>query len=219
MRTSEQIDKLATALAKAQGALDDASKSSINPHFKSRYASLDAVRTAIREPLSLNGLSYVQCARAGQGFVEVETVLMHASGQFIAETLTMPAAQNTAQGFGTALTYCRRYSLMAMVGIAAVEDDDDGHAATHQPPVKHDDKPPVQFSKPKEPAESTKAVETAREVKQCKTEDDIDALKRTPEFVAAWKNMNNVDRAYVANAVDMQRAILRGETPDLMMAG
>ncbi len=127
MRMSQTISDLATALAKAQGAIDDAQKGSLNPHFKSRYADLAAVRAAIREPLAVNDLSYVQFARVAGSTVEVETMLLHKSGEYMAETLAMPVGKPDAQGIGSAITYARRYSLMAMIGIAP--DDDDGNAA------------------------------------------------------------------------------------------
>lgn len=127
MRMSETISELATALAKAQGAIDDAQKGSKNPHFNSRYADLAAVRAAIREPLAVNDLSYVQFARVAGSTVEIETMLLHKTGEYMAETLAMPVGKMDAQGIGSAITYARRYSLMAMVGIAP--DDDDGNAA------------------------------------------------------------------------------------------
>jgi 2-methylisocitrate lyase-like PEP mutase family enzyme len=207
MRTSEQINELAGALAKAQGALDDAEKAATNPHFRSRYADLAAVRDAIRVPLSSNGLSYVQMARGDTGAVEVETMLMHSSGQFIADTLRLPVLQNTPQAFGSALTYARRYSLMAMVGIAASEDDDDGNKATERAPMG----PPVVVStgRPdaaKEPAVSSKAIGMAREVKDLKSIADIEAFKKTGEFQSFWHEANAVDRKHVVGAVERKKA-------------
>lgn len=123
------VAKLAAALAKAQGQIDDASKDSVNPHFKNRYADLASVRAAIRRPLSENGIAYVQLPRSTEKSVEVETILIHAeSGQSIGETLRMPLQQQTPQAVGSALSYARRYALMSIVGLAA--DDDDGEAAS-----------------------------------------------------------------------------------------
>jgi hypothetical protein len=119
------------ALAKAQGVIENATKGSLNPHFKSRYADLAAVREAIRDPLAANGLSVIQLLRTVQGGVECETVLLHASGQRISETFFMPAMKTDAHGIGSAASYCRRYSLMAMMGIAG--EDDDGNAAVERP--------------------------------------------------------------------------------------
>ena len=128
MKMSDTITELAAALAKAQGQIDAATKGSSNPHFKSRYADLNALRETIREPLAVNDLSIVQMPRIDGSYVEVETMLLHKSGEYLAETLRMPYGQNTAQAIGSALTYCRRYSLGSILNLAA--EDDDGNAAT-----------------------------------------------------------------------------------------
>lgn len=144
MQMSAQIAKLATALAKAQAAIDDAAKDSTNPHFKSKYADLAAVRTAIRGPLSENGIAYTQLVSTSEDGVDITTLLIHGeSGELIGDTLTMPLAQRTPQAIGSAISYGRRYSLMSIVGIAA--DDDDGEAAherSHRDPTILYEKPP-----------------------------------------------------------------------------
>ena len=128
MNKSEHIGKLAEALAKAQGAIKHALKDSTNPHFKSSYADLASIWEACRKELSDNGLSVVQpCDFNEVGGLIVETTLMHSSGEWISGKLFMPVPQATPQGIGSAITYARRYSLAAMVGIAP--DDDDGEAA------------------------------------------------------------------------------------------
>jgi len=133
MRMSETIAELATALSKAQGMIDDATKTGLNPMFKSKYADLAAVRAAVREPLAVNDLTVMQFPRTADNHVEVETMILHKSGEFVAETLRLPVAKWDAHGIGSAITYGRRYGLMAMLSIAS--DDDDGNAAvTKQPP-------------------------------------------------------------------------------------
>jgi len=127
MQMSDTIAALATALAAAQGEIEDATKAGINPHFKSRYADLAAVRAVIRAPLAKHGLSIIQLPRAQNGVVEVDTMLIHKSGEHISETLRMPVAQMNAHGIGSAITYARRYGLMSILCLAA--DDDDGNAA------------------------------------------------------------------------------------------
>ena len=140
---SDSVAALAAALAKAQGMMSHASKDANNPHFKSRYADLAAVWSAVREPLSVNGLSVVQTVAQGDGTVGVRSLLLHASGEWISSLLEMPVAQKTPQGYGSALTYARRYALAALVGIA--QDDDDAEAATRpSAPVL----PPVQKRTP-----------------------------------------------------------------------
>ncbi len=139
MRMTEEIGALMTALAKAQGAMEDAEKDAANPHLKSRYANLAAVRRAVRKPLSDHGIAYVQLPRTGEGFVEVETLLAFES-QYISDVLRMPVLQNTPQGVGSAITYAKRYALMGMLGLAASDEDDDGHVASTNGNgyVKHD---------------------------------------------------------------------------------
>jgi len=119
MNTSEQINELAAALAKAQGMMDNAIMNRTNPHFKSKYADLAAIFVAARKPLSANGLAIVQTI--GDGVLH--TRLLHTSGQWIASEHPLPTS-GRPQEIGSALTYARRYSLSALIGIAADEDDD-----------------------------------------------------------------------------------------------
>ncbi len=131
MNTSEQVNELATALAKAQGIIKGATKDADNPFFKSKYADLASVWEACRSALAANGLSIVQAPRAsiaeGAWVIEVETRLLHTSGQWMAESLTLPVGKADAQGVGSAITYARRYALASFVGVAP--EDDDGNAA------------------------------------------------------------------------------------------
>lgn len=128
---SSSIAALAAALAKAQGEMEAATKANINPHFKSRYADLASVWDACRGPLSKHGLAVLQPVSADGARVTVTTILVHSSGEWLSEALTMTAAQNTPQGVGSTITYGRRYGLSSMVGIAP--DDDDGNAASGRP--------------------------------------------------------------------------------------
>jgi hypothetical protein len=133
---SPSIAALAAALAKAQGEMEGAAKANVNPHFKSKYADLASVWDACRAPLSKHGLSILQPVRADGPHVTVTTILAHSSGEWIEESLTMTAQQNTPQGVGSAITYGRRYGLAAMVGIAP--EDDDGNAASAQPAARQE---------------------------------------------------------------------------------
>ena len=119
MKTSEQISELAAALAAAQGMMENAIMNRINPHFKAKYADLAAIFDAARKPLSANGLAIVQTI--GDGVLH--TRLLHTSGQWIASEHPLPMS-GRPQEIGSALTYARRYSLSALIGIAADEDDD-----------------------------------------------------------------------------------------------
>lgn len=127
MQRSESINEIAQALAKAQGHMRYAAKDSANPFFKSKYADLTSVWEACRESLSLNNIAVVQTPVATEGGVAVETMLCHASGQWMSEVLELPVAKDDAQGIGSAITYARRYALASFVGVAP--EDDDGNAA------------------------------------------------------------------------------------------
>ena len=137
MNRSEQINELAAALATAQGQMGGAKKESDNPFFKSKYADLASVVDAIRGPFAEHGLSYVQAPKPIDGErVCVETLLMHASGQWISSEVDVPVSKQDAQGYGSALTYARRYGLQAIAGVAA--EDDDGNAAAGAKPKPTD---------------------------------------------------------------------------------
>ena len=128
MQTSESINELATALAKAQGEITGALKDSANPFFKSKYSDLASCWDACRTPLSKNGLSVVQPAEADDTGVTVTTRLIHASGQWMQSSLRLIPKDHSPQAVGSTITYGRRYGLTAMIGIAQI--DDDGNAGS-----------------------------------------------------------------------------------------
>jgi hypothetical protein len=123
MKMSDTIAELATALSKAQGMIDDASKASANPFFKSKYADLAAVRAVIREPLAVCDLAIIQAPRVVDGGAEVETLIMHKSGEFLSETLFMPAGKADPHGYASAITYARRIGIMSLLCLASYDDD------------------------------------------------------------------------------------------------
>lgn len=123
------MDKVAAALVKAQRSFSPALKTSTNPHFRSKYADLSACVEAVIDALNANGLYLLQKQHPHDGGVAIETIFVHESGETIsAGVLSVPAAKQDPQGYGSALTYARRYSLMAACGIAP--EDDDGNAAS-----------------------------------------------------------------------------------------
>lgn len=140
MNRSESIKELANALAKAQSAIKGALKDSANPFFKSKYADLASVVEAIREPLAYNGLSYVQVSHERDNAAAIETVILHSSGEWHScGIVSVPVSKADAQGFGSAMTYARRYSLSAAFGVAP--EDDDGNAAAKNPPKVKEETP------------------------------------------------------------------------------
>lgn len=121
------IDKLATALSKAQSDMEMAAKDTKNEFFKSSYADLAAVIKASKKPLADNGLSITQLMVPNSQKVVVTTILMHTSGQYITSTIALNPVKSDPQGYGSAVTYARRYSYQSIIGLSA--DDDDGNLA------------------------------------------------------------------------------------------
>lgn len=124
---SEQIDLITAALAKAQSEIQNPVKDSSNPHFKSRYADLATVLEVCREPLSKNGLAVTQPLAFDGDRMILTTILSHTSGQWIKSQVILPIQKPGSQEIGSCITYMRRYSLAALVGI--FQEDDDAEAA------------------------------------------------------------------------------------------
>jgi len=133
MQMSAEIDKLAAAMSYAQPKIEGAVKDKVNPHFRTKYADLGAVVDAIKPALAQHGLSFVQVCHDAESAAKVETIILHSSGQWMsAGAVSVPVSKQDAQGFGSALTYARRYSLSAAFGVAP--EDDDGNAAANAKP-------------------------------------------------------------------------------------
>jgi hypothetical protein len=147
MQQSESIAALAAALAKVQAVLEGAKLDSENPFFKSKYSDLTSVWAACRKPLAENGLAVIQtCSSETPEIVIVETMLCHSSGEWVRGKVAMKPVKADPQGIGSCITYARRYSLAAMVGVAP--EDDDGNAASHANKME---KPPPKNTEPDVP--------------------------------------------------------------------
>jgi hypothetical protein len=140
MKTSESIANIAKALSAFQKDVKQPEKSGENPHFKSKYVTLDGTVKAIHDCAPKHGLSYTQMPVTTENGVGVVTLIMHESGEFIQmDAFVLPMDKKTAQGAGSATTYARRYSLSAAFGIVS-DLDDDGNEATENAP-SHQAKP------------------------------------------------------------------------------
>lgn len=129
MNTEHATPELFAALAKAQSEVENATKGSTNPHFKSKYADLAEVLNTVRPTFAKHGLSLLQSTAFEGSLVEVTTLVAHASGGFVSSVASCVPAKTDAQGIGAATTYLRRYGLAAMTGVA--QEDDDGQSAAH----------------------------------------------------------------------------------------
>ena len=166
------MKELAKALVTAQAAMSHAAKDSKNPHFKSAYSSLASVIDAVRPHLAANGLAFVQKLHNSDNSVGVETVLIHESGEEMScGILYIPVTKNDAQGLGSCVSYGKRYSLQAALGVAS--EDDDGNAATKAPPK------PIE-----KPIEKLKGIELDNTIAQMASAVSYESLKDI--FRAAW---------------------------------
>lgn len=155
------------ALAKAQGSMQPARKDSENPAFKrdgkpSTYADLTSIIEACRKPLADNGLSFVQLCRNDKEGITVTTLLLHASGERLESPFWVPVGGMTAQEYGKASTYARRFGLQALLGIGA--DDDDGNEAS-QRKREHETPEDIEEGKRRMAAESDRVAKEAADRK------------------------------------------------------
>lgn len=136
MKKSESIVEIAKALHAAQGEMSGAKKGAANPFFKSKYADMNSVVDAVREPFCNHGLSYSQFPVYEEGLAGVVTLLMHSSGEWLESKLLLPVTKKDPQATGSAITYARRYALQSIAGIPS-EDDDGNAASAKSKQVKH----------------------------------------------------------------------------------
>jgi hypothetical protein len=175
---SESIAALAKAIALSQLHVENALKSSTNPHFKSKYADLAEILNTVRPVFSANGIAIVQTPTFESGVASVETMLCHESGEFISSICSSPVSKQDAQGIGSAITYLRRYSLAAMCGVA--QEDDDGNGAS-------DKDKPKQPATPKQPPTNQTLAKPTPEVKKLSNDErelGVKDMKAAPDEAA-----------------------------------
>ena len=138
---SDSIGKLAMALSKAQGQMDGANKSADNPFFKSKYADLNECIQAAKKPLADNELAVIQTTElCNDKSLVIVTTLAHSSGEWIKGKISMTPKKDDDQGRGSSITYGRRYSFAAIVGLA--QKDDDGNASSGSVKGKNKERKP-----------------------------------------------------------------------------
>ena len=126
MKMSETIIAISPAIVQAQSQIEHAVKDSKNPHFKSSYADLASVLSVLRKPLADNDLCVLQSPRRSEGGIDVETMVLHKSGDWISDLCFIPITKWDAQGVGSGITYGRRYGLMSIFCIGTEDDDGNG---------------------------------------------------------------------------------------------
>lgn len=191
---SETIGELAKALAKFQGKVKTVSKNAENPFYKSKYASLDNIIETIREELATSELAVTQFPH---GKDELTTILVHSSGEYIQASVKFTPKDNSPQAIGSAITYMRRYSLSAVLGIAT-DEDDDGNAATT----------PVNTAKAPAPVKKAPAMSDQQAMKKLRSATNEEELKT---FWSGLSQSLKKDPEVVAVKDEMKEQLLEGE--------
>lgn len=148
---SESISKIATALVAAHKDFKPVAQSGLNPHLRSKYSTIADYLNAVQSALLANGICISQSVSKTEVGIAITTKLIHTSGEYLeSEACVLPVEKPNAQAVGSAISYARRYSLAAFLGIAAGTEDDDGAAAS-------------KVSQPKvSPVDSAKAARSAK---------------------------------------------------------
>lgn len=199
MKRSEHIGELAAALAKAQGMMTAAIKDASNPFFKSKYATLESVMEAIRVPFSTNGLSYTQPAETDDEYIVVETMLMHASGQWISSSLLAKPAKSDVQGIGSTISYLKRYGLQAMAGVAS--EDDDGEAAVGRPQPRTQPKQQPQQQPPQQQQQQAPAANKPPQIF------DKDKINMVQWMTSHLKENNITDSGIISSVISLMHGV------------
>ena len=207
IETSADTTKLDAALAKAQGEFPAAIKDSNNPAFKTKYADLSAIMEAIRPALTKHGLSLTQWpVHSEDNRVHMVTRIAHA-GEWIRGTFSMPCDKQNAHGYGSIITYLRRYCAGSCLGVIT-DLDDDGNAASSRPT------PPHAKAEPAKPAESL-ADTILRRFNEAETAAAFQEMAQRAQ--ARMGQLSNTDKVRVSNAIEARSAFW-GQSPALEAA-
>ena len=202
-RISAAHGTIATALAAAQGQMGKALKTASNPHLKRNYADLASVMDACMPALNANGIAVVQPTVDDESGRFVETILIHGeSGQELKCRVPLIVQKNDMQGYGSAVTYARRYGLMSMAGIAP--EDDDGSGAVKAAPKGEDRKPT---------GPSQESIDRLiSDISNAQTGRDLMGI------VEAANGMNSLDAVAAARVAKLREIVKAASSPEALNA-
>jgi|TARA_R100001132_G_C3273841_1_gene95873 hypothetical protein len=218
---------LINALIKAQSSIKHATKDGVNPYFKSGYATLEQVITAVKKPLNDNGIYFQQESHENEVGACVETTFWGHGASLSTGKVTIPADRNDAQSFGSALTYAKRYSLSMACGIGH-QADDDANSATFEKPTNGNSKPvkkpavkPAQKKAPVVEKEESKKEAPATDSKPKSEQKEIVAELVEPASYAKIKDEDGamevadrlVEMAKAASSVKELMSLAEGNAP------
>jgi hypothetical protein len=201
------MKQIATALVKAQKAFQPALKTSLNPHFRSKYADLSACVEAVIDALNDNGIYLLQKNYDCPDGVMVETVFVHESGEMMeCGIVHFPASKKDSQGYASALTYARRYSLMSAAGIAP--EDDDGNAASKSVPRIAPTRSDTEISEKRQSV----IADVAEAIKERMAADDVvgafdeaNGVTDTEEKIALWSLLDSKTRSAIKKQAELSK--------------
>jgi len=210
IESSPSIGELCKALHGAQGVLTGVVKDAKNPHFKNRYATLEAVLDTARPALQANGLIVSQApGRMVDGCVEITTMLAHVSGEWMRSTLHVPLAKRDPQGLGSAVTYGLRYALMAALCVPPT--DDDGEAAMPSRQIERPAERPAPRTNGHTASEPTASQLMAREMSsrlwKVSGEAAVKVVTGDETFRQQFRDLDEEDRQRVGELIKERRAI------------
>ena len=212
MNHSESIKQIAAALAAFQSEVKDPARDGENPHFRSKYVQIDGLLAAVRPILSKHGLSVVQSTGGDGQDISVTTEIMHTSGEWIrTDALILKAVKADPQGAGSAVTYGRRYSLSAALGVAW-DDDDDGNAASAPKPT------PKAKAKKDTRAEYMAKIKTAMQSQHISA-DDGKAICRMKFGANSTADLNDSELKDLAENIVNYAVELMGTDDEKLMEG
>jgi hypothetical protein len=201
---SPDFKDLAAALLKFQGLVDGVKRDGSNTHFRTRYATLEAVIDTARPGLQEAGIAFTQApGRIENNTIEMTTMLIHAaSGQWMRSTMQIALAKHDPQAVGSATTYSARYSLMATLGLPPTDDDGEGAMPAE----------PRAALGPEPPTEPPLAEQMIAEIQRRPKVESLMRLSESARFIADIESLSVPDQQRVQRAVDGRRA-------DLLKAG
>lgn len=215
---SPEVKDLFTALSKAQGEFHAAKKDASNPFFKSHYADLESVWEAVRAPLTKHGLCVIQRIAQIDGVVLLITTVGHSSGQWFEGSVPLNPVKNDPQSMGSAITYHRRYSLAAMLGVVQTDDnmDDDGEGAMNRPKLPSGQTAPRIFADQPGPDDGIFRGKFTSGKFGDKYFDQIpiDQLRSYVAFVQDTPRTKPLTKVFSQELADANRFIIDFETPD-----
>lgn len=195
VRRSPSFATLARVLLKAQAEAENPVKNADNLHFRSKYANLVEVRSALLPVLNSAGVVVLQFPCEHESGPALTTLLIHPeSGEWIETTIGLHPAKRDPQALGSAITYARRYALMAIVGVAP-DDDDDGHAASQPPPQRQ------QAQQRQQPQGNPKLrAQYAQRLAQCSSRKDYEEICRNFNIDVERGNLHEADQEPLRDA-------------------